>query len=196
MIKVGITGGIGSGKSIVCEVFRTLGIHVYVADFKAKALMNTDPLIKRALIARFGETLYTSGQINRKLLAGIIFEDKEALEFVNSIVHPAVAMDFNLWSNQFKNEPYVIEEAALLYESGAFKMMDKMITVYAPAELRINRVIERDSVTVFQVMQRIENQISDEEKVKLSDFIIANDNKHSILEQVLNLHNIFLSSHK
>lgn len=194
MIKVGITGGIGSGKSIVCEVFRQLGIHVYIADTMARALMNTDPKLMQALTLRFGKSLYKNGQLNRELLAGIVFENKEAIRFVNSIVHPAVAQDFEVWSHQFTNEPYIIEEAALLFESGAYKMMDKMITVYSPADIRVKRVMERDNATLFQVKQRMENQISDEEKVKRSDFIIANDSRHSILEQVLNLHHIFLSS--
>ncbi len=194
MIKVGITGGIGSGKSLVCDIFRKLGIQVYVADDRAKTLMNSDHQIKGKLISKFGESLYKKDLLNRGLLAGIIFEDKVALDFVNSIVHPAVAVDFEEWCNLWKADSYVIEEAALLFESGAFKQMDKMITVYAPDDLRIKRVVQRDNASIEQVRQRMSHQMNDEEKVKLSDYVIYNDDNHSILEQVLNFHNYILSS--
>jgi len=194
MIKIGITGGIGSGKSIVCEVFRQLGAHVYIADLRAKELMNNDPNIKQSLISKFGKSIYKNNQLDRELMAGLIFEKRAAIEFVNSLVHPVVARDFDLWSEQYKSDSYIIEETAILFESGAFKRMDKVITVFAPFELRINRVVKRDKVTVGQVEQRINNQIPDEEKIKLADFIIYNDYTHSVLEQVLNLHNFFLSS--
>ena len=196
MIKVGITGGIGSGKSLVCEVFRTLGTNVYKADEKAKILMDTDPLIKEKLMSKFGTEIYKNNKIDRRLFASIIFEDTTAMLFVNSIVHPAVAIDFHLWSSQYSAEPYVLEEAALLYESGAYTGMDKMVTVYAPEELRIKRAVLRDKSTVVQIKQRMKNQLSDEEKMNRSDFVIYNDDKHSLIEQVLNLHHIFLSSNK
>ena len=196
MIKVGITGGIGSGKSLVCDVFRKLNVSVYEADSKAKSLMVTNPMIREKLILKFGESIYINNLINKELLAGIIFEEPSALAFVNSVVHPAVALDFEMWCSRHINEAYVIEEAALLFESGANKRMDKMITVYTPEELRMKRVMMRDKATAEQVKQRIKNQISDEEKVRHSDYVVYNDEKHSLLEQIINLHNIFLSSHK
>ena len=196
MIKVGITGGIGSGKSLVCDVFRKLNVSVYEADSKAKSLMVTNPMIREKLILKFGESIYINNLINKELLAGIIFEEPSALAFVNSVVHPAVALDFEMWCSSHINEAYVIEEAALLFESGANKKMDKMITVYSPEELRMKRVMMRDKATAEQVKQRIKNQISDEEKVRHSDYVVYNDEKHSLLEQIINLHNIFLSSHK
>ncbi|HEY4788006.1 MAG TPA: dephospho-CoA kinase [Bacteroidales bacterium] len=196
MIKVGITGGIGSGKSTVCDVFRKLGIYVYVADERAKVLMNTDFQVKEKLISRFGQSIYSDNQLDRKLFAGVIFKDIKALEFVNSVVHPAVAIDFQKWSDEHKGEPYVLEEAALLFESGANKTMDKMITVYAPVDLRIKRAILRDGSTAALIKQRMDNQVADEEKVKYSDFVIYNDEKQSVIEQVMKLHNIFLSSNK
>ena len=196
MIKVGITGGIGSGKSLVCDVFRKLNVFVYEADSKAKSLMVTNPLIREKLILKFGESIYINNLINKELLAGIIFEEPSALAFVNSVVHPAVALDFEMWCSRHINEAYVIEEAALLFESGANKKMDKMITVYSPEELRMKRVMMRDKATAEQVKQRIKNQMPDEEKVRHSDYVVYNDEKHSLLEQIINLHNIFLSSHK
>ena len=196
MIRIGITGGIGSGKSLVCDIFRRLGIPVYVADTEAKLLMNNNLQTKQALVAKFGGKIYRNNLLNRELLAGIIFEDKTALDFVNAIVHPEVAIDFERWSNKQTGCSYVIEEAALLYESGAYKRMDKIITVYAPEDIRIERVAQRDRISVSQINKRIQNQLSDEEKVKRSDFVIYNDDKHSVLEQVLNLHHKFLSSNK
>jgi len=196
MIKVGITGGIGSGKSLICDVFRKLGVAVYEADSRAKILMNTYPQIREKLMLKFGKSVYKNGLINKELLAGIIFDNRDALEFVNSIVHPAVALDFQAWCNLQTDSEYVIEEAALLYESGTYKSMDKMITVYAPLDLRLKRVMVRDNVTKEQVLQRMDNQITDEEKVKHSDYVIYNDEKHSLLEQVVDLHKIFFSSNK
>jgi dephospho-CoA kinase len=196
MIKVGITGGIGSGKSAVCEAFNKLGVNIYNADIRAKALINQNIQIREKLVTRFGRSLYKNDQIDRSMLAGIIFEDKTALEFVNSIIHPAVGDDFRAWCKQYEHEPYVIEEAALLFESGAYKKMNKMVTIYAPEELRINRVMLRDKVTREQVKKRMNNQLPDEEKMKRSDFVIYNDEKHSVLEQVLKLHKFFLLSVK
>ena len=196
MIKVGVTGGIGSGKSLVCEIFRKLGVNVYVADDRAKILINTDLQIKEKFTSRFGSSIYKNDQLDRGMLAGIIFDDRTALEFVNSLVHPAVTNDFYLWSARYEAEPYIVEEAALLYESGSYKGMDQMVTVYAPLDLRVTRAMMRDKSSADLVKQRMNNQLSDEEKLKLSDFVIYNDEKHSVLEQVLNLHNLFLSSTK
>ena len=137
MIKVGITGGIGSGKSVICQLFNRLGIPVYEADARAKALMTENQEIIDKLSSRFGSNIYKDGQLDRKMLAGIIFEDKQSIGFVNSLIHPAVEADFIAWSRQNQSEPYVIEEAALHFESGAYKNMNIMITVFAPAEIRL-----------------------------------------------------------
>ena len=196
MIKVGITGGIGSGKSVICEAFNKLGVNIYDADIRAKALINENIQIRKKLVTRFGRSLYKNDQLDRSMLAGIIFDDKIALEFVNSIIHPAVGDDFRVWCKQHEHEPYIIEEAALLFESGAYKEMNKMVTVYAPEALRINRVLLRDKVTQEQVKSRMNNQLPDEEKMQRSDFVIYNDEKHSVLEQVLKLHKFFLLSVK
>src|SRR6266498_4309644 len=148
MIKVGITGGIGSGKSLVCEIFSKLGIPIYKADEHAKLLMNTNSQIKDKLTAKFGPDVYKHNAINRPLLADIIFNNREALEFVNTTVHPVVASDFDAWCNLHFSHPYVIEEAALLFESGAYHRMDKVITVLAPENIRKQRVVKRDNITM------------------------------------------------
>lgn len=193
MIKVGITGGMGSGKTIVCEIFIRLGISLYNADNKAKWLMNNNENLKQQLIERWGNRLYKNNQLDRSFLADIIFTDKKALEYVNSIVHPAVNIDFKKWCFLHTKEVYVIEESALLFESMAFSDMDVMVTVYSPENIRIERVIRRDNVPRAQVINRMNNQLSDEEKVKRSDFVIYNNEKQSLLEQVLNLHNTLIS---
>ncbi|HEX2937090.1 MAG TPA: dephospho-CoA kinase [Bacteroidales bacterium] len=187
MIKVGITGGIGSGKSIVCALFAGIGIPVYDSDSRAKKLMNEDETIKQSLTGYFGKEIYAEGTLNRSLLAQRIFNNKPALEFVNNIVHPAVRNDFLQWAS-CQNAPYVIEEAALLFESNAYQLLDKVITVSCPEELRIQRVIERDKTTRENVLQRIKNQLPESEKVNRSDFVIINDDQHSLIEQVNNIH--------
>lgn len=191
MIKVGITGGIGSGKSIVSEIFSRLGIPVYNADTRAKFLMQNSAKIKQQLQGKFGPEVFINNQLNRKFLADIIFHEQEALSFVNSVVHPEVAADFQHWSENYSKMPYTIEEAALLFESGAFQKMDHIIMVYAPLSIRLKRVMDRDRATREQVISRMENQMSEEEKIKRSRYIIYNDEKNSVLEQVLTLHSLF-----
>lgn len=188
MIKVGITGGIGSGKSKVCEMFSSLGIPVYDSDTRAKKLMNENETIKHSLTGYFGNDVYADGSLNRLFLAQKIFNNKPALDFVNSIVHPAVRNDFLQWA-EHQNAPYVIEEAALLFESAAYKLLDIVITVTCPEEIRIQRVIERDKTTRENVLQRIKNQMTEDEKVSKSDYVIINDDRHSLIEQVNNIHN-------
>jgi dephospho-CoA kinase len=196
MIKIGITGGIGSGKSIICEVFKKLGVPIYNADVRAKTLTNEDKLIRKKLISKFGSSLYKNNELDRSMLADIIFKDNTALAFVNSVIHPAVELDFINWSNQYEYKAYIINEAALHFESGVYKKMDKMITVYAPVDLRIKRVMMRNTITQEQVINRINNQLPDKEKMKRSDFVIYNDEQQGVLEQVINLHNIFTESDK
>lgn len=188
MIKTGVTGGIGSGKSVVCKVFETLGIPVYTADQRAKILMNEDPYIHQQLINYFGPEIYVSGVVNRPLLSKFIFNNKKDIAFVNNLVHPIVRTDFEKWCEQYNSHPYIIQEAALHFENESYKMMDVMITVTAPEAIRIERIQKRDSATTEQVLSRIRNQLPEADKIKKSDYIIINDNEHSLLEQILSIH--------
>jgi len=187
MIKVGITGGIGSGKSTVCKVFRALGIPVFEADSIAKHLMNADPKIRMQLINVFGPSVYLSDHtIDRKFLAGIVFNDPFLLAQLNAIVHPAVQKAFDEWCS-IQKTPYVLHEAAILFESGFYKMMDKTIAVVANEEERIERVMKRDKITKELVKQRIQNQLNDAERIKLADFVISNNDDELIIPQILEI---------
>ncbi|MDR2272828.1 MAG: dephospho-CoA kinase [Sphingobacterium sp.] len=190
-LKIGITGGIGSGKTFICTLFEALGIPVYNADEEAKKLMNTDARIKQKLIEQFGEATYKDGFLDRAFLASMIFSDKKKLELVNSIVHPIVIQEAKDWANR-QTTRYSLKEAALLFESGSYKELDYTILVTAPMDVRIQRVIERDAVTEQQVRERINKQLSDEEKLPLADFVIVNDGITPLLPQVWKLHQKFL----
>ena len=187
MITVGLTGGIGSGKTTVAKAFEALGIPIYIADDEAKRLMNTSKVIKRKLIALFGEVAYEDNKLNRPYLAKAIFNDKALLEKMNAIVHPKVGKHFIKWKNKQK-APYVIKEAAILFENGSYKNYDYIITVTAPEKTRIERVLKRDNASVDKVKAIIANQWEDEEKVKLSDFVIVNTNLETTKKEVLNTH--------
>lgn len=188
-LRVGITGGIGSGKSTVCRIFEVLGIPVYYADERAKAIMVEHPTVVARIQELFGaEAYFADGTLNRQHIASIAFVDKEKLAQLNAIVHPAVFEDGERWHHSQKNVPYTLKEAALLFESGGYKQMDKLITVVAPLPLRIQRVIERDNTTADLVQNRIIQQMLDEEKIKLSDYIIQNDGEQSLVKQVLEIH--------
>ena len=187
MLKLGLTGGIGSGKTTVAHFFEILGVDVYYADQRAKFLMNTNRDLMKLLDESIGQ-IYDKGVLNKKKLAQIIFSDSKKLEVVNSIVHPFVFDDFEYWVEQRKDKKIVIQEAAILFESGAYKMMDKIITVYAPQQIRVNRVIKRDNVTEKEVLDRLKKQISDEKKIKLSHFVIKNYNDFMIIPQVLEIY--------
>lgn len=188
MIKAGITGGIGSGKTTVCKVFETLGVPIYYADDRAKYLMHHNAELKAALIARFGEAIYKDGQLDRPYLAQQVFNNPKALQDLNSLVHPAVARDSEQWQQQQSSAPYTLKEAALLYEAGSYKQLDKIIVVTAPIEIRIQRVMDRDGVSRQQVINRIKNQMPEEEKVSLADFVIHNDGKQSLIDQIMSIH--------
>ncbi len=190
-MKIGITGGIGSGKTFICQLFKALAVPVYNADDEAKKLMNTDLRIRESLIAAFGEATYKDGMLDRAFLAQQIFSDKEKLELVNGIVHPIVIQAAKDWAEQQKAR-YSLKEAALLFESGSYKDLDYTILVTAPLSVRIQRVMERDGVTEEQVMERISKQLTDEEKIKMADFIIINDGITPLLPQVWTLHQKFL----
>jgi len=187
MIKVGITGGIGSGKSTVCKVFRTLGIPIFEADPVAKELMNADPILREKLIHLFGESVYLTNQtIDRKYLSGIVFNNPSLLVQLNTIVHPAVRKSFEDWC-QIQQSPYVIHEAAILFESGFYKMMDKTIAVVTDEAERIQRVMKRNTISEEQVRQRIRNQWTDEQRIKLADFVIGNNDKELIIPQIIEI---------
>ena len=184
MIKLGVTGGIGSGKSVVCEVLRLHDIPVYDADLEAKNLNDTSPVIREKLIEAFGAELYKNDKLDRKKLAQLIFNDEKNLHRVNSIIHPELAKHFEKWTDERIEHPIAAIDAAVLFEAGFQQFVDKTITVFSPIETRIERVVKRDNLTREHILSRINSQMSDEEKIRLSDFVIINDNKHSILEQV------------
>jgi dephospho-CoA kinase len=192
MIVVGLTGGIGSGKTTVAQFFKLLGIPVYVADKEAKALMNRSKVIKRQLIALFGDKAYVNNILNREYLAECIFNNKVLLDKMNAIVHPKVASHFKHWLNK-QDAPYIIKEAAIIFENNLESSYDYIITVVADEEQRIQRVIQRDSSNREKVKSIIKNQWSDEEKMKRSDFVIFNNDLEKVEEQVSKIHKTILS---
>ena len=189
MIRVGITGGIGSGKTTICRLFELLNVPVYYADSEAKKLLDENQNVKTAIINKFGSVIIDdAGVIDKKKLGTLVFNNKEMLEQLNSIVHPAVAKHFEDWCIQHETNIYILHEAAILFESGGDKHVDKVITVVAPLELKIERAMKRDSVLREQVEQRINNQMSDDKKVKLSQFVIYNDEQQLLIPQVIAIH--------
>lgn len=194
MKVVGLTGGIGSGKSTVANVFKFLGIPCYSSDDRAKMLYDV-PAIKNQVIDVFGEDVYKNNRLNRAYLADQVFADREKLNVLNGIIHPAVQEDFETWKLQ-QNAPYILKEAAILFESGSYKNCDRVILVTAPIETRIERVITRDSSTRQAVLDRIAKQWPDEQKIPLADFIIQNDGNHSIIKQVVSIDEKLINSLK
>ena len=189
MLRIGITGGIGSGKTTVCRIFETLGIPVYYADIRAKWLMVHQKSIVSQIQDLLGEAAYQeNGSLNRAYIANIVFREPEKLKALNAIVHPAVHEDGEVWHQQQKDVPYTLKEAALLFESGSYQSLDKIITVTAPLELRIKWVMQRDHSTREAVEARINQQWPEAEKIKLSDFVIKNDLQHSLIQQVYHIH--------
>ncbi len=186
MIKVGLTGGIGSGKTTVARIFETLGIPVYYADDAAKRLMNSNEELKSLIIKHFGDESYQQGELNRKYIASIVFNNKEKLELLNSLTHPITMQDALVWMNK-QTTSYVIKEAALLFESGAAEQLDYIIGVYAPQHIRVKRVMDRDKTTIEEVMKRVSRQIDEEMKMKLCDFVITNNDQQLVIPQVLEL---------
>ena len=193
--KLGITGGIGSGKTSVCRVFSVLGVPVFSADPVASDIMENDPEIRRKLNSIAGTDLFSNGIMNRKKLADLIFNDASILAKVNSLVHPVVFANFLKWS-EFQQSPYVIIEAAILFESGGSKFTDKIATVVAPLQERIERVMQRNNLTLGQVNDRIRNQMTDEERIMSSHYVIMNSENDMIIPQVLRIHNDLLSQPK
>ena len=187
ILKVGITGGIGCGKSTVAKVFEVLGIPVYYADDAAKRLMNEYLPLKTRLIGSFGKETYLDGKLNRKYLSSLVFNDDEKLALLNSIVHPATLRDSDQWMQQQKTI-YAIKEAALIFESGARQQLDYVIGVYAPATVRMQRVMNRDRISREEVKARMEKQINEEIKMRLCDYVITNDEQELVIPQVIKIH--------
>ena len=186
-LRVGLTGGIGSGKSTVARIFEVLGIPVFYADTVAKEMMNSDAMLRQQLISTFGEETYINNVLNRSHLASVVFNDAYQLERLNAIVHPATIAAAERWFAQ-QSTPYVIKEAALLFESGSAAGLDYIIGVSAPQHVRIRRTMKRDNISREQMISRIDKQIDDSIKMKLCDFVIANDEQQMLLPQVLEVH--------
>lgn len=187
MLNVGLTGGIGSGKTIASKIFEVLGIPVYQADVAAKRLMETNPVLKNQLIEQFGNDAFVDGKLNRSYIAEIIFNDKEKLQLINSLVHPYTIQDGIEWMKK-QTTPYAIKEAALIFESGSQSNFDYIIGISSPLTLRLNRTLKRDNINRELVLERMENQLDEETKMKLCDFVLLNDERTLLTTQVLAVH--------
>jgi dephospho-CoA kinase len=186
-LRIGLTGGIGSGKSTIARIFEVLGIPVYYADQEAKRIMNEDEQLRRQIIQHFGEKAYRQTGLDNKYLAGIVFNNREKLDLLNSLVHPATIGDAERWMQQQKT-PYAIKEAALIFETSSQEHLDYVIGVSAPEPLRIHRAMQRDNITREAVLARMQKQIQEVIKMRLCDFIIYNDEQQLVIPQVLALH--------
>jgi dephospho-CoA kinase len=195
MKTIGITGGIGAGKSLVCKVFELLGIPNYPADHRAKWLQSNDPELKAKIAFHFGkEAYFDNGELNRDYLSKEVFEDDEKLKLLNNLVHPAVAEDFKKWCKQHSDKPYILKEAALLFETGSYKQLDATINVHANQDLRLKRTLERDPHrTEESILSIMKKQFSDEERMELADYVIYNDESKSVIKQVMELHKKLVS---
>ena len=194
MKVVGLTGGIGSGKNTVSNMFKELGVPVYIADLEAKKLMATSKVIKHKLIDLFGPKAYEDKELNKTFIAVKIFNDKAYLEKMNAIIHPKVAIHFKNWLKK-QTTKYVIKEAAIIFEHNMQSQYDYIITVIASEEERIKRILKRDNTSKEKILSIMKHQISDQEKVKMSDFVILNDKLDLTKEQVLKIHNTILNNH-
>lgn len=194
MLKIGITGGIGSGKTTVCQIFELMGISVFYADTVAKEVMHSDQELKQGIINSFGfQSFSADGTLNRKFIADSVFYDQKALATLNALVHPAVFRAFDNWLLKHLHSPYILKEAALLFESDSYKMCTHSILVKAPDQIKVSRVIQRDHITEEEVRLRMARQFTDAEKEKLADFNIMNDENQLLIPQVIKLHELFIS---
>ena len=183
-IKIGITGGIGSGKSVVSKLLQLMGVPVYIADVESKRLTETDPDIRAALISLLGDEVYQDGKLNRPLLASCIFGNKDNLTMVNGIIHPRIKDDFRRWAQSHSSYPIVGIEAAILIEAGFTEDVDQVVLVYAPQEIRLRRAVSRDACAAEQIQQRMRNQMPDEDKMAFAHHIIYNDDKQALIPQL------------
>ncbi|MEY4553512.1 MAG: hypothetical protein RL099_1840 [Bacteroidota bacterium] len=193
MLKIGITGGIGAGKSTVAGIFKVLGVPVFDADATAKNILNTDPILREQIAAAFGSETYKNGLLDRKYLATLVFNNPNQLAKLNALVHPATIEAADKWASRFTDKLYIIKEAALLFEAGTNEGLDYIIGVTAPVELRIKRVMARDQVSREEVLSRMQHQLDDTEKMKRCDFVIDNSDASLVIPQVLALHARFIS---
>jgi len=193
MLKIGITGGIGAGKSTVASIFKVLGVPVFDADATAKNILNTDPVLREQIIATFGSETYKQGLLDKKYLATLVFNNPDQLAKLNALVHPATIAATEQWASHFTSRPYIIKEAALLFEAGTNEGLDYIIGVTAPEELRIARVMARDQVTREEVLGRMQHQLDDTEKMRRCDFVIDNNEQSLVIPQVLTLEEWFIS---
>tara|TARA_B100001109_G_scaffold160618_1_gene130761 strand:+ start:39 stop:626 length:588 start_codon:yes stop_codon:yes gene_type:complete len=190
---IGLTGGIGSGKSSVLEIFKKIGISTYNADESAKELISSDKKIIYSIKQLFGEDIYNENELNSKLVSKIVFNDKEKLNFLNSIIHPAVALDFNKFCLRHRNESYIVKEAAIIFETKTENLFNKIIYVKTPEEIRIDRVMQRDNLSRDDVLNRIQNQINETSIIDKCDFVIDNINYNELEQKVLEIHNTLIN---
>lgn len=190
LLKIGITGGIGSGKSTVCTIFQILGIPVFNADIEARKLYD-EPQVKEAIILAFGDNMYPQGVFDKKAMADLVFQSADKLKQLNELLHPLVQIQFDTWLQQ-QESPYAIKEAALLIEAGSYQQLDALILVTCPMNKRIERVMKRDRVTEDEVLARINKQLSEEDKRALCQYEIINDDRQLLIPQVLQLHHQFM----
>ena len=193
MLKIGLTGGIGAGKSTVAGIFKVLGVPVFDADATAKNILNTDSVLREQIAATFGSETYKNGLLDRKYLATLVFNSPEQLAKLNALVHPATIAASEKWASGFTDRPYIIKEAALLFEAGTNEGLDYIIGVTAPQELRIARVMQRDQVSREEVISRMQHQLDDTEKMNRCNFVIDNNEATLVIPQVLSLHEQFIS---
>lgn len=193
-LRIGITGGIGVGKSTVCGIFKRLGVPVYDADTRAKFLMQNDPEIIKEIKDTFGWDAYgKNNELNREYLAKIVFNNQEKLNLLNAIVHPRVSTDYERWTIDNRDKPYSLKEAALLFEANSYKQLHKIIVVTSPIDIRIDRIVKRDHVKREDVLKRISKQMTDKERLVKADYVILNDGKKSLIEQSLDIHHQILA---
>ena len=195
MLKIGITGGIGAGKSTVAGIFKVLGVPVFDADVTAKNILNSDPELREQVAAAFGSETYKNGLLDRKYLATLVFNNPDQLAKLNALVHPATIKAANAWTKHWEEQgsPYIVKEAALLFEAGTNVGLDSIIGVTAPQDLRIARVMARDNITREEVLKRMQHQIDDTEKMKRCNIVLDNNEKALLIPQVLALHQQFIS---
>ncbi|HLN53036.1 MAG TPA: dephospho-CoA kinase [Lentimicrobium sp.] len=192
MLKVGLTGSIGSGKSTIAKVFSLLGVPVYLSDLEAKKIMQDAALVDQ-IVERFGDIILTENKIDRKKLASHVFNDGDALKWLNSVIHPKVRWHFLRWVDNHSHFPYIIQESAIMLETGFSSYFDKILVVTCPLEQRINRVLNRDKMTRKELFDRMKHQWPEEKKVEKSDFVIVNDDFSLALPQIVKLHENFIS---